>query len=157
MLIAEAEYGGETCLFPVRIKDPGGWPLAAIDRMVRDAKTTRGDEVTNFRRVMAIARLPLPIRGPLEWLALNIGRQRPNFFGTFVIAGMSELGVESQHILSPLSNCLSYGVIANDGNGDLRMYWDHRVMDGVVVGKALGRLEQILNEPIADELLAGAH
>jgi hypothetical protein len=157
MLAVEVEYGGEACVFPVRIKDPGGWPLAGIDRILRDAKSARGEGVTNFRRVMAVARLPLPVRLPLQWLVLNIGRQRANFFGTFVITGLSELGAESQHILSPVSNCLSYGVIAKDGNVDLRMYWDHRVMDGVVVGKALGRMVQILNGPIADELLADAH
>ena len=55
-------------------------------------------------------------------------------------------------MLSPISNSLSYGVISPEGKVDVRMYWDHRVMDGVVVGQALAQLERTLNAEIADEL-----
>jgi len=153
----ERDYRGEASIFPVKIKDPGRLPLAAIDRIIRDAKSPDGEDVTRSQYWLALnARLPFLIRRPLQWMVLNTGRQRANFFGTFAVAGMSELGVESQHIITPLSNCLSYGVIAKDGQADVRLYWDHRVMDGVVVGEALARMEHMLNETIADELLAQA-
>jgi hypothetical protein len=152
LLPVGADYCGEESVFPIRIRDPGAWRLADVDRRIVDAKAASVAQVEEFRRLLGFARLPLPIRYPLAWLALNIGRQRANYFGTFLIGGVSELGIESQHMLSPVSNSLSFGVISPDGHVDVRMYWDHRVMDGVVVGKALRQLERTLNGEIADEL-----
>jgi hypothetical protein len=43
-------------------------------------------------------------------------------------------------------------VISPDGDVNVRMYWDHRVMDGAVVARALAQLERTLNGEIADEL-----
>jgi len=43
---------------------------------------------------------------------------------------------------------------AADGTLDARIMFDHRVMDGAVVARALGRFEEILNGPIAAELLS---
>jgi hypothetical protein len=144
---------GEESVFAVRIREPGAWRLADVNRKILDAKAAPVEEARKLRHLLAVARLPRLVRRPLQWLALNWGRQRANYFGTFLIGGVSELGIESQHMLSPISNSLSFGVISKDGDVDVRMYWDHRVMDGVVVGKALAQLERTLNGVIADELL----
>jgi hypothetical protein len=154
LLPVGTDYRGEETVFAVRIKDPGSWSLAEIDRRIRDVKAARSDEVKEFRRLLQIVQLPLPIRAPLQWLFLNIGRLRANYLGTFLIGGVSELGLESQHMISPLSNSLSFGPIASDGDVNVRMYWDHRVMDGAVVARALAELERTLNGAIADELAA---
>jgi hypothetical protein len=70
----------------------------------------------------------------------------------------SALNAESLHPLSPLTALLNYGVIERDGSVAVRIMYDHRVMDGATVARALGRMEQILNSVIRDELraLAGA-
>ena len=47
------------------------------------------------RRALAIARLPLPLRRLLIWLSLNIGRQVPNFMGTFAISALGSHGARS--------------------------------------------------------------
>ena len=49
------------------------------------------------------------------WIGLNIGRQRPNFFGTFALSVYSALGAESLRPLAPCTVVLNYGVIAPDG------------------------------------------
>ena len=49
---------------------------------------------------------------------------------------------------------LNYGVIAPDGTVDVRFNYDHRVMDGAVVARALQSLEQILTQIIVGELAA---
>jgi pyruvate/2-oxoglutarate dehydrogenase complex dihydrolipoamide acyltransferase (E2) component len=36
----------------------------------------------------------------------------------------------------------------------VRVVYDHRVMDGAVVARALGRMEEVLTGPIVDELRA---
>ncbi len=152
MLPLGIEYRGEESIFTIRIGNPGKIRLTDIDRRIVAAKASAVEKVAEFRRLLRISRLPLPIRYPLQWVGLNLGRQRANYFGTFLIGGVSELGIESQHMLSPISNSLSYGVISPDGDVNVRMYWDHRVMDGAVVARALAQLERTLNGEIADEL-----
>lgn len=38
----------------------------------------------------------------------------------------------------------------------MRLVYDHRVMDGAAVARALARLEEVLNTTIRNELLAAA-
>jgi hypothetical protein len=86
------------------------------------------------------------------WLGLNHPSQRIRYFGTFGVSVYSALGAESLHPLSPLTSILNYGVFSDDGQVDVRVVYDHRVMDGAVVARALGRLEEVLIGPIVDEL-----
>jgi hypothetical protein len=109
--------------------------------------------VKEFCHLLQVARLPSVVRRPLQWVTLNVGRLRANYIGTFVIGGVSEAGVDTQHLLSPTSNSLTFGVISPEGRVVVHLYWDHRVMDGAVVGRVLAQLERTLNGPIADELL----
>jgi hypothetical protein len=61
-------------------------------------------------------------------------------------------GAESLHPLTPLTTALNYGVIGPDGRVDVRLVYDHRVLDGATVARALARLEEVLNGTIAAEL-----
>jgi hypothetical protein len=99
-------------------------------------------------------RLPWPLRRLLMWIGLNIGRQRANFFGTFALSVYSALGADSLRPLAPCTVVLNYGVIAPDGTVDVRFNYDHRVMDGAVVARALQSLERILTHTIVAELAA---
>jgi len=47
---------------------------------------------------------------------------------------------------------LNYGVISSDGNVNVRIIYDHRVMNGATVARALARLEEVLNTVVAEEL-----
>ena len=49
---------------------------------------------------------------------------------------------------------LNYGVFAPDGTVDVRFVYDHRVMDGAVVARALQTFEEILTGTTVDELTA---
>src|SRR5205085_5256974 len=93
-----------------------------------------------------------PIRRFLMWLGLNIGRQRANYFGTFHLSVYSGLGAESFNPLSPLTTLLNYGPIDPDGGVNVRILYDHRVMDGATVARVLERFEAILSGAIADEV-----
>jgi hypothetical protein len=96
--------------------------------------------------------VPRPLRRLLWWVGLNIGRQRGNFFGTFGVSVYSALNAESLHPLSPLTALLNYGVIDKNGRVTARIMYDHRVMDGATIARALGRMEEILNSVILDEI-----
>jgi hypothetical protein len=90
------------------------------------------------------------------WIGLNVGRQRGNYFGTCLLSVYSGLGAESFNQVSPLTTLLTYGSIETGEPVSVRISYDHRVMDGATVARALQRLEAILNGPVADELRAKA-
>lgn len=151
-IIIEREFRGEPALCPVSVKDPAHQTLQNIGELLQQATLAPLETVKDFRRWMQFARLPRPLRRTLWWLGLNIGRQRGNFFGTFGVSVYSALHAKSLHPLSPLTALLNYGVISDDGHLDVRIIYDHRVMDGATVARALGRLEQILNSVILEEV-----
>ena len=148
----ERDYRGEPGLFSIAVKDPATLPMTELGQLIHHAATAPIEEVKHFRRALLLGRLPGPIRRMFWRLGLNIGRQRANFFGTFGLSVYSALNAESLHPLSPLTTLLNYGVIAADGGVDVRIIYDHRVLDGATVARALAKLEQVLNGAVAEEL-----
>ena len=153
-ITVERDYRGEKAVLTVRVKDPARRPLVEISDLIRAGMTTPIDQVKDFRRSLRVCGLPRPLRRLLWWVGLNVGRQRANYFGTFGVSVYSALGAESLHPLSPLTTTLNYGVFAADGSIDVRLIYDHRVMDGATVARALARLEDVLGTTIRAELLA---
>jgi hypothetical protein len=123
--------------------------LCGLIRIGTDAPL---DNVKDFRRGLRVAGWPRFFRRLLWWIGLNIGRQRGNYFGTFGLSVYSALGVDSLHPLSPLTIVVNYGHIGDDGGVNVRIIYDHRVMDGSDVARALIRLEEVLNGEIVNEL-----
>jgi hypothetical protein len=154
-IAVEREYRGERGVMPVLVKDPAGRPLADVSRKVREAAAAPVESVKDFRRAMHVSGLPRPVRRLAWWFGLNAGRFRANYFGTFGVSAYPALGAESLHPISPLTATLTYGLIGPDGRADVRVVYDHRVLDGATVARAMVRLESILNTAVADEM-AGA-
>jgi hypothetical protein len=151
-ITVEREYRGENAVFAKRIKDPARTPLTDIAAAIRAAAADPVEKVSDFRRLLWISALPRPMRRLLWWLGLNMGRQRANYFGTFAVSVYSSLGAESLHPLSPLTATVNYGVIGANGAVDVRIIYDHRVLDGATVARGLARLEEILLTALLDEL-----
>jgi hypothetical protein len=151
-ITVEREYQDEKAVLALKVKDPSAVSVAELGRLVREATTAPVESVPTFRRALRLAGLPRPVRRAAWWFGLNVGRQRANYFGTFAVTVYSGLGAESLHPLSPLTSTLNYGVIAPDGSVDVRLVYDHRVLDGATVARALARLEQVLNTSLTDEL-----
>ncbi len=156
ILAVERDYVGEKAVFFGRIKDPAQLPLTELSRMIRAFQETPVEMNKHFRRALWFGRLPGPLRRLLCWLGMNIGRQRANYFGTFYVSVYSSLGAECLHPLSPATTTLNYGIIAPDGGVDARIIYDHRVLDGSTVARALQRLESELTGEILAELRATA-
>ena len=151
-LAYEREHGSERVVLLDRIKRPESRSLEQLSRKIRASQSRPVMQVKEFRRALGMARAPGPIRRFLMWLGLNIGRQRPNYFGTFQLSVYSGLGAESLNPLTPLTTLLNYGRIDEHGSVDVRVHYDHRVMDGANVARALERLEVIMNTEVVDEL-----
>jgi len=151
-IMIERDYRGEPALCPISVKDPAHQPLSAIGEVLEHASAVPLEDLKEFQRWKRLTQVPRPLRRLLWWVGLNIGRQRGNFFGTFGVSVYSALNAESLHPLSPLTALLNYGVIDKNGRVTARIMYDHRVMDGATIARALGRMEEILNSVILDEI-----
>jgi hypothetical protein len=152
VIIIERDYLGESALCPVSIKDPANQSLSDIGAQIEHAATAPVEQNKDYRRWMQFARLPRFLRRSLWWIGLNWGRQRGNFFGTFGVSVYSALKAESLHPLAPVTTLLTYGVMSEDGILDVRVIYDHRVMNGTTIARALARLEEILNSVLVEEI-----
>ncbi|NTJ11186.1 hypothetical protein [Rhizobium lusitanum] len=148
----EREHEGEKVVLLSLIKRPEKRSIIELEALTEEARSRPVLEIKEFRRMLKFARLPGPLRWLMMWLGLNIGRQRPRFFGTFQLSVYSGLGAESLNPLTPLTTLLNYGPISKSGTVTVRIHYDHRVMDGANVARALERFEKILNDDVAYEV-----
>jgi len=153
----ERQYEGETGLFPYRlINDPAQQSLLAISAEIKQAKDTPLQDVKQFRRMLAFARLPRFVRRVAWRMGLSIGHQRANYFGTFAVTTVGPEGASTMHPLAPVTATVGYGLFREDGSTDVRIVFDHRVLDGALMARSLVRLEEILNGPILAEISSSA-
>jgi hypothetical protein len=152
-IAVEREYHGENGVFFGHLHAPESLKLAEIDDALRRFKTTPIDESPDFLWSMRITRLPLLLRRFAWWYVTQVrGFRKAIWLGTFGVSVYSSLGAESLHPISPLTTLLNYGVIQPSGEVCVRIVYDHRVMDGSTIARALERLERVLNEDILAEL-----
>jgi hypothetical protein len=154
MIAIARKVDGEDCVMMQKVIAPDALPLLEIDGLIRHGKTAPVEQVPAFRKMLQVTRLPLPLRRLAWGIALNIGRQRANHFGTFGISSVAAYGPGELHPIGPGPFILSYGVLGPDHSIDVVIRFDHRVTDAAVIATAMTRLEQVLNNEIAAELLA---
>lgn len=153
----EREHEGEQAVFFAQVPQPELLPLRELDTYVRRHKTAPIESIETFRRALLLSSLPRPLRRFIWWLGLcTDGMYRARFFGTFGISVVAAFGAAGLHILSPLTTTLNYGAFEPDGSIDVRLAYDHRVLDGATVARAMAALEDVLQGEIADELRATA-
>jgi hypothetical protein len=152
----ERVYQGENAVLFAHLTAPESKTLFTLDERLRQYKTDPIESLVLFRRALVIGRLPVFVRRPGWWYALNAyGPWRAAVAGTFGVSVYSGLGAESLHPLSPLTSTLHYGVIQGDGGLPVRITYDHRVMDGATVARALSLLEDVLHQDVLPEVLEG--
>jgi hypothetical protein len=115
MMLATLCGSGEKALFLSRLKAPDTATLPNLATRMLALKSAPIDSIADFRRALAIAQLPPPLRLLLVWLSLNIGRQVPNFMGSFAISALGSHGAEIVGTIPVWSSFLNYGPIAPDG------------------------------------------
>jgi hypothetical protein len=149
----ERNYQGEEGVFFAHVPRPERFSLTELDALVRHFKAAPVDEIESFQRALRLSRLPLPVRRLVWWLGLSVdGMRRAAFFGTFAVSAVASLGAAGLHILSPLTTTLNYGTFDASGAIDVRLAYDHRVLDGANVARAMAALEEVLRGQILDEL-----
>jgi hypothetical protein len=149
----EREYKEEKIVLIARLRRPEDMTLKDIDESLRHYKTDPIEDISVFRRALLVSRLPKPLRRLCWGAALNwVGRKRARWVGTFGVSIYSSLGAASLHPHSVLTTTLNYGVIEPNGSVDVRLIYDHRVLDGSDVARALVHLEEVLNTQVVEEL-----
>ena len=104
------------------MKAPDTATLPNLATRLLALKSAPIDSIADFRRALAIARLPLPLRLLLVWLSLNVGRQVPNFMGSFAISALGSRGAAIVDTIPVWSSFLNYGPIAPDGGVDVYLW-----------------------------------
>jgi hypothetical protein len=149
----EQRQGSESCVAFAKLHRPDKRSLHGLDRYLKMFSHSERHNSLIARTGLLIARLWWPMRYLLWWFALNgIGKFRVRHFGTFGVSVYSGLGAESLHPLCPLTYLVSYGVMDDAGDIDVRIVYDHRVVDGAVVARALAAMELVLHGEILREL-----
>lgn len=159
-IAVERPYGDENGVFFTQISAPEQHPLTDLDQRIKWFKVRPLGSTSIMRRQLLVGRLPKPLRRLLWWLGLNLsGRLRVRMFGTFGVSVYSGLGASSLHPPTLGASTITYGVIGADGDVMVRVSYDHRVLDGADLARALASLEGFLNREIPAELraLEGGH
>jgi hypothetical protein len=149
----ERLYDDENAVLFAHLRRPEEQTLRQLDYHLRRFKEEPIENFGLFRRALKVSRLPRWLRRTLWWYGLNTsGLRRAQHMGTFGVSVYSGLGAESLHPLSPLTTTLHYGVLRRDGTMSVSITYDHRVLDGATVARALARMEDVLNQDVVAEL-----
>jgi hypothetical protein len=149
----EREYRGEPAVFFGLIKSPDKKPLAELAAKLEEWRTKPLDTLPWCRQLLFYARLPLLLRRIAWWYATAwSGKVKARTFGTFGVSLTGAAGATATNLICPLTTSLNCGVIQPDGSVDIRLHFDHRVLDGMPAARALADFEEVLKSDIVTEL-----
>ncbi|MFQ3651126.1 MAG: hypothetical protein SNJ75_12395 [Gemmataceae bacterium] len=153
-IAVERDYQGEPAVFFLPLTRPEKRTLRELDHRINDFRTCALHARGHLRQHLAQARRPAWLRRWIYWLGLNTrGVWRDRYFGTFGVSSYAHLGAQSMGPLTVLTSTLSYGRVEKDGSCLTRVSYDHRVMDGGSIARALNELEETLNCDLLAELV----
>lgn len=143
----------EQAVFMAQFRHPESESIAELDERIQYFRKAPIHQIKSFRMQLWLGTLPTFVRHFVWWMGLRVvGHWHAKYFGTLGMTGVAALGSSSLNILSPLTATLSFGVLEPDGSTVVRLYYDHRIMDGVQPALALERLEHHLTHSILAEL-----
>jgi hypothetical protein len=155
-ILVERTIDNEPTVLAAKVIDPSLMPLNLIDEHLKRFREDDIASISPFRQLLRLGRMPRLLRRFLYWSTLYFsGYKRAKRFGTFMMSSLGNLGIEQVHPLTPLTTYFTFGPIRPDGWVNLKIIYDHRVMDGRTVARALVDLESTLNHQLVAELNPG--
>jgi hypothetical protein len=136
-----------------RIASPESKSLVEIQEILDQAKSAPLASIG--KDVQLLARFPAPIRHLSWWLLMHLwGRKKAKKLGTFGLSTLASQGALNRSHPLVLTSSLTYGPIDDRGQILVTVLCDHRVIDGYLASQALAQLLQVIEGPLADELMA---
>jgi hypothetical protein len=151
MLAMERRMSGQTMVVYLKIDNPAVLELVEIEKRIKEAQRRPPDKIKSIRRFLKMMQLPFILRRMAWFLGLNFHGFKWRYFGTFGVTGIGR-GVRSLNVKTPLPVTFIFDM-SNEEKPLFRLYWDHRIFDGVIVSKMMQDLERILNGQIVAELM----
>lgn len=149
----ERQFQGEPAVFFGHIRQPDQQPIPQLVQHLHRWRTHPVEHIRSFARLIRYSRLPGPLRRLAWWYAANVSKSwRMRAFGTFGVSVTAADGATALNLISPLTSSLNYGLFTPDFSLPVRVHFDHRVLDGAPVARALAELEEVMNTAILDEL-----
>lgn len=132
-----------------RIASPGSLSLEEIQTRIDYFSTAPIDEV--FKDGLRLERRLNLVRR-LNWYLLMrwCGRKRAKHLGTFSLSSLGHLGALNLHHPLVTATSLAMGPIDPSGFCDMALICDHRVLDGVLAGETLMKLERSISESVCN-------
>jgi hypothetical protein len=150
----ERRWNGAPALFVDPILDPAALSLAEIERRRRSLQESPIEKVGGFRRQLRISRLPWIVRRAV-W---HIGTQwsgwlRSRYLGTYTVT-KSHRRIKALQVFLPISFVFYWTAPDRNGDVEVRIFFDHRIIDGSSAARIIAAIERAINEGIAAELAA---
>lgn len=151
-IAVERTWQGVAAVFFDQIRRPDSVSLIDLDRRLGELRQMPVEHIGSFRRLIRIARLPMPLRR-LVWRAALYwsGPLRGRYVGTFALNPFPTGGTITQST-TPISLMLYYGLVEKNGDTQVQVLFDHRIMDGADAYRLVRDVEATLNRDIAAEL-----
>jgi hypothetical protein len=153
----ERDWQGEKVVLMGRLRSPESASLSTLQGHLRDLQTAPVWSVSAFRNSLRFGGLPTLLQRLVLWNKLDVsGERHVKYVGTFGMTNYGMLGAESLHPLGPQATVLTLSPIRPGGEVNVKLVYDHRVLDGRTIARSLARLEDVLHGPILAELRQGA-
>ena len=153
----DRQLANERVVLYALITSPEERTLGDLDALIHYHQHEPVENIPSYRRAVRLSHVPWPFRRLLWWAALTVfGPVRCRYFGTFGITSVGSQGAGITHLVPLLTSQLHYGMIDSAGGLDMRLSFDHRVLDGVTAAKALADLEGVLLGEILQECTESA-
>lgn len=145
----------EDIVLHAHVRSPENRTLPELDSIIRYFMDTPVEQIDSYRRVVRVSYLPGPLRRLIMRAALNLfGRRRCHNYGTFGLSSVAGQGAGILNLVPILTSTLHYGLMDDKGSLDVRLAFDHRVLDGALAAESLLHLEVTLLGQILDEVRA---
>jgi len=144
----DRQVGDERVVLYAHIPNPESRTLQDLDAIIHAHQDDPVDSIPSYRRAVRLSRVPWPFRRLLWWAALNVlGPVRCQNFGTFGITSLGAMGAGITHLVPLLTTQIHYGQFDKAGGVEMRLSFDHRVLDGATAAGALAEMEgELLGE-----------
>jgi hypothetical protein len=143
---------GERIVLYAHARDPELCSLRELEAVLNAHRYGPVSDLPSYRNAARLSRVPWPFRRLLWWAALNLfGSVRCHHFGTFGISSLGAMGAGITRLTPLLTAQLHYGMFDDTGKVDMRLSFDHRVLDGATAAVALAGMEEVLLSEMSQE------